>query len=105
MSYNFHIGQDVVCIQSHKQGIVKEGIIYTIKALQSSNCNCNDIELDLGYKWDYGIGLYYCSECGCTMRKYSNTAWLSSDLFAPLDELTDISELQEVLEQPLFQVK
>ena len=46
-----------------------------------------------------------CTICNAIKTTKDNILWFSSNAFAPLDELTDILELQEVLEQPLFHVK
>jgi len=40
MSYNFHIGQDVVALKDHDDAYYKKDSIYNIYALTRSNCNC-----------------------------------------------------------------
>ena len=101
MSYNFHIGQDVVCIKNDTKNKVLKDNIYTVKALKLTPC-CSLLVVDVGVLTD--SELITCSQCG-GLYKSHNERYLNNKLFAPLDELTDISELQEVLEQPLFQVK
>ncbi len=103
MSYNFHIRQDVVAIVNHSQGYFKENDTFKIKSLKINDCKCTYTLVDIGLYADKNI--LECPDCGFTSIKKDNTCWFASKCFAPLDELTDISELQEVLEQPLFQVK
>ena len=111
MSHNFHIGQDVVCIKTHSKGIVKEGDVFTVKGLRESTCKCNDIEIHVGIYDTLGYNSYRnsCMICGWQGElTTSNVWWFSNILFAPLDTLTDISEIEEILNQPieeLFKVK
>ena len=103
MSYNFHIGQDVVALKDHSQGIFKKDDTFSIKGIILGNCMCNKILLDIGIKTNCNTRT--CRICEFESEINNFIAFFDSKLFAPLDELTDISELQEVLEQPLFQVK
>ena len=103
MSYNFHIGQDVVALKDHDVAYYKKDSIYNIYALTRSNCNCAPL-LDIGCRYN-GAYNSNCPVCNTNTTITSGIIWFCTEDFAPLDELTDISELQEVLEQPLFQVK
>lgn len=110
MSHNFHIGQDVVCIKTHSEGIVKKGSVYVIKGLKLGCCT---IFVDVGIKAPNlnGSGTFEVNCFKCKKITYchtDNTHWIGASLFAPLDTLTDISEIEEILNQPieeLFKVK
>ena len=92
----WHIGQDVVCIKDHSRGKVKEGKVYTIKSLRSVCC---DVEIDVGI-----VATREKSQCKCGFISNNyGTCWLSEHLFKPLDELSDISELLEVLNKENYQ--
>ena len=96
-NHNWYIGQDIVCIKTHPEGLVKEGEIYTIKAL----CKCCNINIQVGVKSP--TGLSYCIYCDKNF--YPDTyQWFSEIRFAPLDTLTDISEIEEILNQPIEQL-
>lgn len=101
----FYIGQDVVCVKTHSRSIVKEGEVYTIKSLRSC-CSCVPVMIDVGKtKQEYVTN--GCGKC-CYILPPSTTLWLGAALFKPLDSLTNIEELTEILEQPieqLFEVK
>lgn len=98
---NWRIGQDIVCVKTHPKGVVKEGELYTIKALRTTTCKCSEVEIDVGVLAREGAHIYQlnCLKCGsiCYVGN-DRTYWLSETRFRPLDELADISELTEVLE-------
>ena len=94
---SWYIGQDVVCIKTHSKGIVKEGEIFNIIGLQKICCGIN---LDVGIKTDFDA-----INCGCGKYQIANGVyWLGEVLFSPLDSLTDISEIDEVLSKPVFEI-
>lgn len=106
-NHNWYIGQDIVCIKTHSRGHVKEGETYIIKSLREGFCKCTKVQISIGMKSNNNY--QSCTRCGITMvKKGDNSIWFSERLFAPLDSLTDISEIQEILNQPieqLFQIK
>lgn len=98
---NWRIGQDIVCVKTHPKEVVKEGEIYTIKALRTSTCKCSEVEIDVGVldKGEFSLYQTICRKCGVEHNEGTNgTWWFSETRFRPLDELADISELTEVLE-------
>ena len=105
MNNKFYIGQDVVCIKTHSKGIVKEGEVFTIKALSSCYCRCSNVRVDVGIKIPIRIGaLVFCPVCLDTNKLSiaDGAWWLDERLFKPLDSLVNIGELTEVLSEPLF---
>jgi hypothetical protein len=106
MNHNWYIGQDIVCIKTAVSGLVKEGEIFTIKGLQTSFCLCNEVEINVGVKHERPY--VRCGDCGVIVASKSLDLFFSESLFAPLDTLTDISEIEEILNQPfeeLFKIK
>ena len=104
MSYNFHIGQDVVAIKDNCNGNFKKDDVFKVKSLKVGICIHHELMVDIGMHISSHLD-NCCTICNAIKTTKDNILWFSSNAFAPLDELTDISELQEVLEQPLFQVK
>jgi hypothetical protein len=100
MSHNWYIGQDIVCIKSHSQGVVKEDEVFVIKGLRTAPCNCGNIEINIGIISN-GEVLHECGSCGAVTTRYESSRFLSERIFAPLDTLTDISEIEEILSQPI----
>lgn len=103
MNHNWHIGQDIVCIKTHSKGYSKEGNVYTVKSLRKRCCH---VQIDIGEKVPdrTGSGKWTTTCSGCKSEidnGTDNTAWLSERLFAPLDTLTDITEIEEILKQPI----
>lgn len=86
----FYIGQDVVCIKTHSMGIVKEGDVYNIKELRKGCC---DVQIHVGLLTDTKYTRCFCGK----LELGNGIIWFSESLFKPLDELSDISELLEVL--------
>ena len=102
---NWHIGQDIVCIKNHSQGIVKKGETFIITGIKKGCCK---ILIDIGYivKDFEGSNLFQipCDNCKKILFVGSdNTHWLNEELFAPLDTLIDISEIEEIINEPLYQ--
>ncbi len=92
----FEVGQRVVCIKTHSQGIIKEGEIFTISAIKEFECGC--VVVDLGIKSDRING-----NCGMHGTIYYNggTHWISTKIIRPIDE----TFADEVLENILTQIK
>lgn len=101
--HNWFINQDIVCIKTHSEGVVIEGNVYTIKSLRKTCCI---VQIDIGAKAPdlNGSTLFEsrCRECKKTTYNHTdNTYWIAERLFVPLDTLTDISEIEEILSQPI----
>ena len=96
---NWHIGQEIVCIKTHSQGVVKRGKIYTIQGLQQSSCECHYIDIDVGIKGN-GSNTVRCGDCKGITRVVGNIHWLHEELFAPLEY--DEQAIEELLEQPIY---
>jgi hypothetical protein len=100
MQYKFYIGQDIVAIKDHSQGRFKEGDIHIVKALREGFCNCVSLLIDIGVMDN--ISINRCTKCRTTISDNKNTTWFGANYFKPLDELTNIDELKEVLNKPIF---
>ncbi len=99
---NWHIGQDIVCIKTHSRGFATKGTVYTIKSIRSGACNCKDLDLDIGVRYDMGnVDVVTCGVCRCKLAN-DGVEWMSETIFYPLDTLVNISELTEVLNEPAF---
>lgn len=100
---NFHINQDIVCIRSHSRGAVKEGETYTILGLKQTPCVCETLLIDVGIGSQFQLPkIVCCPVCGYQEISNNPIHWFDCRLFKPLDELTNIDELKEVLEKPIF---
>jgi len=95
----WYIGQDVVSLITHTQCNLKKGDVKTISGLKQG-C-CSRVLLDVGII----IGKNRMSRCTiCGKETPSNgIGWLSEKVFKPLDKLSDISELLEVLNKENYQ--
>ena len=97
----YEIGQQVVCVESHPNGVIKKDFIYTVTELRL--CSCKNLTI--------GVGVIdpnpfmQCSKCG---NAYVGNEWLfKANRFRPLDDLynTEIEELMnEVNEKQPFEV-
>lgn len=92
----WHIGQTIVAIKSHSQGKFKEGDVFEIKGLKKSFCKCIHILIDIGMSTIATND--ECGDCNIIVKSNDNIHWFGEDMFKPLDELADISELTELLE-------
>lgn len=95
---NWYIGQRIVAIRDHSQKVFKRGDEFTIKGLQTPECKCKGVEIDIGHKHNYDSNRYdfICPYC---IHRYPITSfiwWFDEVMFAPLDEMEQaISELME----------
>lgn len=97
---NWHIGQEIVCVKTHSKRRVVRGKTYTINSLIKSPCKCGHVLISVcGINSPTNL-----SRCVYCQYEFNNNGifWLHEELFAPLD--ADISELTEILEQPIKQV-
>lgn len=92
---NWYIGQEIVCIKTHSSNLIKEGEVFTIRALDKKCCQ---ITIDVGISNEYD--LMRCVICRNVYKTQGNCLF-GERLFAPLDTLTDITEIEELLKEPL----
>jgi len=95
---NWHIGQQVVCIDDKGTEGLEKDTIYTIQGLRVGCCS---VQIDVGIKTPdkYGSGMFstICRTCQSKRSNGTdNTSWYRESRFAPL---MDISELTEILER------
>lgn len=101
---NWYIGQDIVCVKNHSDGVVKEGQTFTVMGIKIFECpKCAGVVIN--------VGIAANNTPGCRVKCFPHNSiifindgkfWLNETLFKPLDELVNISELTEVLNEPVF---
>jgi hypothetical protein len=101
----YHIGQDVVCINNKRlEHRLEQGKVYTIRSLKTFECKCG-LGIDVGIN----SNLFAREQVTCRLcnhQRIIDSQWyLKADRFKPLDELTNITELTEILEQPIYEDK
>lgn len=94
---SFRIGQKVVCIKDHSQGVIKEGQTFIIKNIKTYKCGC--VGYDLGIKTYKRLCL--CGIHNSVSEETSGVHWISGRILAPIDD--DFAE--KVLEGILEQIK
>ena len=94
-------GQKVVCIKSHRQGLVIKDTIYTIKQARRSICNCGTYLFDVGVLLPNDLGLT-CGKCGALVTNDdAKVWWISSTLFVPLEDYTNMEKLIQSIDEPI----
>lgn len=96
---NWYINQEIVCIKTHSQGVVKRGQIYPVKGLRKAFCKCVDIQIDVGVTHPTSK-TESCTDCNIKRRADSDIWWLHESLFAPLEY--NQQAIDELLEQPIL---
>lgn len=94
---NFKVGQKVVCVKPHPDGILEVGKTYTVLNI-NSECNCDAI--DVGIKANCQIGQRVrCTQCDTVVMK-SSVWFLLSSRFAPIIENTSTADIaNQIFEQ------
>jgi hypothetical protein len=95
---NWHIGQEIVCIKTQSQGLVKRGRIYTIMGLQKPLCKCKGVDINVGIPTPHLFGM--CSDCNTRWRNNTGFCWFDESLFAPLEYNQEA--INELLEEPVL---
>lgn len=57
----WYIGQPIVAIINHSQGVFKKGDEFIIRGLKTSPCNCKNVIIDIGFITNKTIQRY----CEC----------------------------------------
>lgn len=74
----FHEGQEVICVRTHKQGIVVKGEIYIVKGTKKGCC-FDLVNVGKTTEWEY----QECSRCGGDTLT-GGYCWIHHSLFAPI---------------------
>lgn len=93
----WYIGQPIVAIRNHDKGRFSKGQEFVVDGIKRSFCNCKGVLLDIGFAAT--TQKIKCYKCECVFQVNDGINWMHERNFAPLDQ--DISELTEILEQPL----
>jgi hypothetical protein len=98
---DYTIGDEIVAIKTHSQLRFEEGQIFICKALKKCSCGCGNPVVDIGLMRQ---NLYYlCSTSNKKILDPISNYFFNAFTFKKLDDLVDISELTEILEQPIEQ--
>lgn len=101
MALEFEVGRPVVCIKTHSQGVVKEGDTFTLLDMRPGYCKCEELLLCVGHKRRKPLGM--CRKCGQQHIPEGDDFYLSSTLFAPMDDWHEaecaIAELLDEVEE------
>lgn len=92
----FYIGQKIVAIKDHSQGIFKKGDEFTVLDVRDSLCKCNNYDVHIGI-FDYVTLFEECSN-SC-FKKFRNDCfwWFCPTMFAPIELST--TTFEDVIKQ------
>lgn len=97
----FFVGQEVVCVLDHSQGLFKKGQEFVVFGVM---LGCCEWEVNIGIKNRRSIGsITLCGCCGKSSYWTDDIWWLSSSCFAPKDQFKAIS-FTKVMETELTSV-
>lgn len=92
----WRIGQTIVAIKDHSQRKFKQGDVFEINGLKKSFCKCVYTLIDIGIST---VATHSeCGHCNIIVKSNDNIHWFGEDMFKPIDEFANISELTELLE-------
>lgn len=92
----FYIGQKIVAIKDHSQGIFKKGDEFTVLAVRDALCKCNTYDIHIGVL-DYTALFEECvNRC---YKKYRNDCywWMDGSMFTPIELST--TTFEDVIKQ------
>lgn len=97
----FYVGQKVVAVKTHSQGLFKKDDVFTV--LETNNLSCCGIavvNVGINKRTNHVI----CSKCGCTSKNTSPHCLFAEICFAPIEEYSDSMSIAMQLIQELDQV-
>ena len=92
---NWYIGQEIVAIRNHSQGLFKKGDEFIIKGIKYGTCSCKVVFLDIGI-----VGLNNSTLCVICGRDTvaGKEQGFHDFCFAPKEQAGDYS-IEELLEE------
>ena len=90
----WYIGQKIVAIKDHSQGMFKKGDTFVIKGLRNCICKCEIVEIDINIRDN--SNMWECPVCKMDGIEYTDIYWFHEDMFKPLEEATDENELEKI---------
>jgi len=87
---NFKVGQRVVAIRDHSQGIIKKDETFPVLGINRNIC-CGSLTIDVGLKV---VGRKRICVCGCSRK---NDNYFGASLFRPIDEISNTT-YEEVMQ-------
>jgi hypothetical protein len=92
---NWYVGQEIVAIRDHSQGLFKKGDEFTIKGIRDPYCPCKGLLIDVGLIRN---GVTVCGRCKIVDTIGGN--WFRETNFVPkepeMSELTVEALLEEL---------
>lgn len=90
----FRVGQEVVCIKDHSQGVIKKGQTFIIKSIIHSSCNC--VSVDIGLNTTNKL-----SRCTCGNSTFHSNGiwWISTTILAPVEDNFADNVLENIKKQ------
>lgn len=95
----FYIGQEIVAIKDHSQGVFKKGDEFIVKGMKSSTCNCERRLINIGIQ---NTSLHtQCRHCGVISIHIDRFWWFNINIFAPKIEFSKFVSMKQVTEEAL----
>ena len=88
---NYTVGDEIVALRDHSQGIFKMGDTFICKGLYKEPCKCNTYLVDVGFS-------FKPNTCRVCKSNYVEVAGFKAHLFTKYDSIS-ISEAYEVLQK------
>jgi hypothetical protein len=101
----FYLGQKVVVVQDHSQGIIKKGEKFTVTGIRNVCCGWRvTVGLRAGERLPRFNGYYRCNQCNKRMYVGGQESLFCESLFAPIQDDFEAITFSKVLEEKLHSV-
>jgi hypothetical protein len=87
---SFKVNQQVICVTSHSQGVVKVGETFKVIAIKNAVC-CKIELLDVGIK---PTSQTVICDCGVVSKVLDPRLWVAARLFMPVN-----GEVQQIVKE------
>lgn len=90
----WYIGQEIISLRDHKEGVFKKDTLLVIRSIRNSCCKCDGVEIDIGIKQTRPY--IFCYRCDLHfIETHTGIWWFGEDYFIPLDELMS-EQIEEI---------
>lgn len=86
----FYIGQKILAIKDHSQGMFKKGDEFTVINVKKHQCKCGFYVLNIGLKTSNNQ--IRCTVCKTIINNYTDINWFFEGYFAPIELSTTTFE-------------
>lgn len=101
MTIDYTEGDEIICVKSHSQGVVKAGQIFTALAIKKNGCGCI-LYVDIGIQTDRPLST--CPVCRKSQWKDDSIWWIDARLFRRLLSKSEEEDFYDAISEKITSI-